>query len=86
MLEDVIKFDYIPDVFSYTRLDFLYAGDGLVASTDPVWLQGEFVTLTGLFDNMGLHTDVRKAVGMIFCHCRAGGIQSEASYEQHTTG
>ena len=47
MLEDVINFDYIPDVFSYTRLDFLYAGDGLVASTDPVWLQGEFVTLTG---------------------------------------
>ena len=33
---------------------FFYVDDGLVASTDPEWLQGAFDTLTGLFDRVEL--------------------------------
>ena len=30
-------------------INFFYVGDGLVALTDPVWLQGAFDTLAWLF-------------------------------------
>ena len=33
---------------------FFYADDVLIASADPVWLQGAFDTLAGLFDRVGL--------------------------------
>ena len=33
---------------------FLYPDDGLVASTDLVWLQGAFDSNTGLFGGVGL--------------------------------
>ena len=33
-----------------------YADDGMVASTDPHWLQWAFQVLIGLFDRMGLKT------------------------------
>ena len=36
------------------RADFLYTDDSLVASTDPVYMQGAFETLTGLFDRVGI--------------------------------
>ena len=39
---------------------FLNADGGMVASTDPVWLQNAFYTLTGLFDRVVLRTKVRK--------------------------
>ena len=31
----------------------LYADDGIVASSDPAWLQGAFNALVGLFDRVG---------------------------------
>ena len=31
-----------------------YADNGMVASSDPRWLQGAFNTLVGLFDRVGL--------------------------------
>ena len=31
-----------------------YADDGMVASSDPCWLQWAFTTLVGLFDCVGL--------------------------------
>ena len=47
--------------------------DGLVASANPVLLQGEFDTLTGLFDRVELGKNVRKTIRMI-CHpCRTVG-------------
>ena len=50
-----------------------YANDGMVASSDPGWLQGAFNVLVGLFDRVGLRTNVRKTVGMV-CHpCQAAG-------------
>ena len=45
---------------------FLYADDGLVASTDLVWLKGAFDTLTRLFDMVELQENVGKTVGMIY--------------------
>ena len=39
--------------------------NGMVASTNPVWLQTAFDTLMGLFDRVGLRTNIRKTVGMV---------------------
>ena len=43
-----------------------YSDDGMVILSDPRWLQSAFNTLVGLFDRVGLHTNVRKTVGMVF--------------------
>ena len=68
------------------RATFFYADDGMVASTDPFWVQGSFDTLNGLFNRVGLYTNVRKTVGML-CHpCHIVGIRLEASYEQRMMG
>ena len=45
--------------------DLFYADDGMVASSDPQWLQGYFRTLVGLFNSVGLRTNVGKKVGMV---------------------
>ena len=42
-----------------------YAEYGIVVSLDLRWLQGEFSTLVGLFDRVGLRTNVRYTVGMV---------------------
>ena len=63
-----------------------YADDGMVASLDPRWLQGEFSTLVGLFDRVGLWTYVGKTVGMV-CHpCKETGTQLEAAYRWQMMG
>ena len=41
-----------------------YMDDGMVVSSDPRWLQWAFNTLVGLFDHVGLHTNVGKTVSM----------------------
>ena len=41
-----------------------YADDGTVASSGPRWLQWAFNTIVGLFDRVGLHTNVGKTVSM----------------------
>ena len=43
----------------------LYADGGMVASSDPRWLQVAFNTLVGLFDRVGLRTNFGKTVGMV---------------------
>ena len=65
----------------------LYADDGMVASSDPVWLQGAFNALVGLFDRVGLQTNVEKTVGMV-CHpCQAtGGNITQTAYRRRLTG
>ena len=42
-----------------------YSEDGMVASSDPRWLQGEFSTLVGLFDRVDMRNNVGKTVGMV---------------------
>ena len=58
---------------------FLYEDGGLVASKDPVFLQGAFDTFTGLFDRVGIWKNVRKTVGMICRPCSAVGTQSDTA-------
>ena len=45
---------------------FFYANEGLMSSTQPECLQGEFDVLTWLLDQMGLQTNVKKTVSMVF--------------------
>ena len=63
-----------------------YADDGMVASSDPRWLQWDFNTLVGLFDRVGLHTNVGKTVSMICRPCPTAGNQSEVAYGRKMTG
>ena len=49
------------------RAALFYADDGMVASSDPAWLQGAFTALVGLFDRVGLRTNAGKTVSMV-CH------------------
>ena len=65
---------------------FFYVDDGLVASTDPEWLQGVFDTLTRLFDRVVLWNNVCKTVGVV-CHpFQAEITQSELVYKWWMTG
>ena len=52
-----------------------YADDGMVAFSAPCWFQGAFNTLVGLFDRVGLRTNVGNTVGMVFCPCQVAGNQ-----------
>ena len=47
------------------QADLFYADDGMVASPETRLIQGEFSTLVGLFDRMGLQNNVSKKVGMV---------------------
>ena len=37
-----------------------YADDGMLASSDPQWLQWAFTQIVGLFDRVGLNTNTGK--------------------------
>ena len=42
--------------------------------------------LMGIFDRVGMKTNVRKTVGMV-CHpCRAVGVQADEAYTRRITG
>ena len=47
-----------------------YADDGMVALSNPAWLQVEFTALVGLFDRVGLQTNFRKTVSMVCQPCQ----------------
>ena len=64
----------------------LYADDGMVASSDPAWIQGTFNALVGLFDRVGLQTNFGKTVSVV-CHpCQAAGNITQAAYGRRLTG
>ena len=64
----------------------LYADDGMVASSDPACLQGAFNALVGLFDRVGLQTNVGNTVSMV-CHpCQAAENITQAAYGMRLTG
>ena len=58
----------------------------MLASTNPVWLQTAFGTLTGIFDRVGLRKNVWKTVGMVFQPCRAVGVRANEAYKRRMTG
>ena len=59
------------------KVELFYANDGMVASTDPGWLQLAFDMLTGIFDRAGLRMNVRKTVGMVCRPLRAAGVRED---------
>ena len=63
-----------------------YADNGMVAFSEPCWLQDVFSTLVGIFNRVGLRTNVGKTVGMVYRPCHAAGTQLEAAYGQQMTG
>ena len=65
---------------------YFYANDGLVASTQPERLQREFDLLTGLFDQVGLSMNKRKAVSIACQPCHTPGMVSLETYERRTMG
>ena len=62
-----------------------YADDGMVASSDPQWIQGAFSTLVGLFGRVGLRNNFGKTVGMVCPPCQVAGTQLEAAYGRRMT-
>ena len=58
----------------------------MVASSDPRWLQWEFNALLGLFERVGLRTNVGKTVSMVCRPCPEAGNQSEAVYGRKIMG
>ena len=68
------------------QVALFYANDGMVASSDPVWLQGAFNALKGLFERVVLQTNVGKTVSMV-CHpCQAAGNPTTSAYRRRITG
>ena len=57
----------------------------MVASSDLLCLQGAFNTLFGLFDRVGLRTNVRKTFGMVCRLFQAAGNLLEAAYGRRIT-
>ena len=58
----------------------------MVASLDPAWIQGTFNAMVGLFDRVGLQTNVRKTVSMV-CHpCQVAGNITQAAYTRRIIG
>ena len=64
----------------------LYANNGVATSTDTGWLQLEFDLMMGLFDRVGLWTNVRKTVGIVFRNFREAGVRAETVYTRRMTG
>ena len=63
-----------------------YAYNGMVASSNPHWLQGAFNTPVGLFDRVGLRNNFGKTFGMVCRPCQAAGNRSEAAYGRRIMG
>ena len=68
------------------KSSFSYADTGLVDSTDPGWIQSESDTLTGLFDRVGLRTNIRKTVGMECNPLWETGVQVDKAYTWRMMG
>ena len=68
------------------QASLFYADDGMVASSDPRWLQWAFTTLVGFFDRVGLNTNTGKTVSMICRPCTAVGNQLVEAYGRKMTG
>ena len=63
-----------------------YADDGMLALSDPQWLQWAFTQLVGLFDRVGLKTNCNKTVSMTCRPCSTPGNRSEETYGHIMTG
>ena len=53
---------------------------GMLASSDPQWLQWAFTQLVGLFGRVGLNTNTGKTISMTCRPCTTAGNWSEEAY------
>ena len=61
-------------------VEFFYVDNGILDSSELVCLQAALDVLMGLFNMVGLCTNVNNMVGML-CHtCITAGVKSEAAY------
>ena len=58
------------------KVELFYAYDGLISSTNQVWLQWGFDIIIGLFDKFGIITNVKKMLIMV---CQTGPIERQNS-------
>ena len=63
-----------------------YADNGMVASSNPRWLQWAFNALVSLFERVGLQKNVGKTVSMVCKPCQAEGNKTEAAYGRKMKG
>ena len=63
-----------------------YADDGMLASSDPQWMQWAFTQIVGLFDRVELNTNSGKTVRMTCQPCSTMGNRSEEAYGRLMTG
>ena len=63
-----------------------YTHDGTVILSDPVWLQGAFIALAGLFDRVVLRNNVGETVDMVCYPCQAAGNLTTEAYGRSITG
>ena len=63
-----------------------YADDGMIAPSDPQWLQWAFTQLVGMFERVGLNTNTGKMVSMTCRPCNTTGNRSEEAYGRLMTG
>ena len=68
------------------KATFFHTKNGMVTSTDPGWIQSAFDTLTGLFDWVGLRTNVRKTMVMVFRPFQADGLRAVEAYTRRMIG
>ena len=68
------------------QASLFYAYNDMVASSDPRLIQGEFNALVGLFDRVGLWTNIGKRVDMVCRLFQAAGNHSDAVYGIRITG
>ena len=63
-----------------------YADNGMVALSDPAWIQGAFNALLGLFDRVVLQKNIGKTVGMVCHRCQAARNITQSAYGGRLTG
>ena len=63
-----------------------YADGGMVALSDPCWIQWAFNALVSLFEHVGLRTNLGKTVSMVCRPCQAVGNQLEEAYGRKMMG
>ena len=67
-------------------LAVFYVDDGVLASTDPTFLQTSFEKLVDLFERVGLRTNTTKTEAMTFLPGKIRTCLSEQSYAQRMEG
>ena len=68
------------------KAEFVYADDGTVTSMDLGWLQLALDLLTGIFDRVGMQTNLCKSVGTMLRLFRESGVRADETYTLRMRG